>query len=151
VLFENINLVDSFTNEPLSNGFIKFDIKLNLSTRLGDDFANTAGIFFDFNEPVITNTVTTTVGYPTGTVDITAPSKIIVIPNPTTGIVHLSSDDTLMDACDVTIYTVQGSKVHGSQWSKEDAQIDISHLAAGMYIINLDNGNVRRQAKVVKM
>lgn len=151
VLFENINLVDSFTNEPLSNGFIKFDIKLNLSTRLGDDFANTAGIFFDFNDPVITNTVTTTVGYPTGTADMSVTSKIIAIPNPTTGIVHLSSDDTLMNACDITIFTIQGRKVHSGNWSKENALIDISHLAAGMYIINMDSGSVRRQAKVVKM
>ncbi len=61
VLFPNILLVDSTTNEPGSHGFFTFEI---LPKEDVEDFTaieNTAGIFFDFNAPVITNTVTNTI------------------------------------------------------------------------------------------
>ena len=60
VLFPNILLPDSTTNEPASHGFFTFEIMAREGL---DDFSvieNTAGIYFDFNQPVITNTVTNT-------------------------------------------------------------------------------------------
>jgi photosystem II stability/assembly factor-like uncharacterized protein len=54
--FENIMLVDSFTNEPGSNGWVSFRImpakKFPHRTRI-DNFVD---IYFDFNTPVRTNT-----------------------------------------------------------------------------------------------
>ena len=61
VLFPNILLVDSTTNEPGSHGFFTFEI---MSKENVEDFTaieNTADIYFDFNAPVITNTVTNTI------------------------------------------------------------------------------------------
>jgi uncharacterized repeat protein (TIGR01451 family) len=61
VLYENILLVDSLTNEPESHGFFTFEIRARAGL---DDFTaieNTAGIYFDFNRPVITNTTKSTV------------------------------------------------------------------------------------------
>jgi len=57
VLFENILLVDSLTNEKDSHGFVKFRVKLKedeLSP--GSIVSNKAEIYFDFNEPIVTNT-----------------------------------------------------------------------------------------------
>jgi len=58
VRFDNILLVDSFANEEDSHGFVKFRIDLK-PTDLdpGDVIDNTAAIYFDFNDPIITNTV----------------------------------------------------------------------------------------------
>lgn len=58
--FNNINLPDSFTNEPASHGFVKFGIKLKPNLPLYTAIHNTSAIYFDFNAPVITNTVTNT-------------------------------------------------------------------------------------------
>ena len=44
-------------NERLSHGFIKIKGKINPLTKPGSMIVNTAGIIFDFNDPVITNTV----------------------------------------------------------------------------------------------
>jgi len=55
--FENILLVDSFTNEPGSHGFILFEITPSTNSIPGDLIENRAGIYFDFNDPIITNTV----------------------------------------------------------------------------------------------
>lgn len=54
-VFNNILLVDSTTNEPASNGFVKFRISQTPNLPLGTVIHNQAGIYFDFNEPVITN------------------------------------------------------------------------------------------------
>ncbi len=59
--FNDINLVDSTTNEPLSHGFVFFDVALDRNLAVGTEITNTAAIYFDFNVPIITNTVQNTV------------------------------------------------------------------------------------------
>jgi uncharacterized repeat protein (TIGR01451 family) len=54
--FENINLIDSFTNEPLSHGFISFSLEQLADLTEGTQIDNQAAIFFDFNLPIYTNT-----------------------------------------------------------------------------------------------
>jgi len=53
--FNNILLVDSLTNEPLSHGYIFFRINTTDNLTDGESVSNEAAIYFDFNEPVITN------------------------------------------------------------------------------------------------
>ncbi len=57
--FENINLPDSTSNEPASHGYVAFRIKANSNLPFGTYIGNTANIYFDFNEPIITNTTST--------------------------------------------------------------------------------------------
>ncbi|WP_020567356.1 DUF7619 domain-containing protein [Neolewinella persica] len=59
-LFEDILLPDSTTNQVKSNGFVSFEISTKPGLEEFTSVNNTAGIFFDFNAPVITNTVTST-------------------------------------------------------------------------------------------
>ena len=59
VLYENILLPDSTTNEPASHGYFTFSILPRQGIREGT-VENRAGIYFDFNRPVITNTVINT-------------------------------------------------------------------------------------------
>ncbi|MEM9930089.1 MAG: T9SS type A sorting domain-containing protein, partial [Bacteroidota bacterium] len=60
VYFDNIFLPDSNVNEIASHGFFTFAINLQ-ETALNTTVENTAGIYFDFNAPVITNSVVSTV------------------------------------------------------------------------------------------
>ena len=59
--FEDINLPDSTSNEKESHGYVAFKIKPKTAVAVGDIIKAQAGIYFDFNLPVITNEVTTTV------------------------------------------------------------------------------------------
>ena len=54
-LFEDIQLVDSTTNEPASHGFLNFKIHQKEGNPVGTIIANQAAIYFDFNEAVWTN------------------------------------------------------------------------------------------------
>ena len=59
--FDNILLVDSFANEPLSHGFVKFSISQKPGNENWTLIENSASIYFDFNLPVITPTVFNTI------------------------------------------------------------------------------------------
>jgi len=59
--FNNIKLVDSIHNEPLSHGYISYRIKPKSTLVLNDTIRNSASIYFDFNPPVQTNTQLTIV------------------------------------------------------------------------------------------
>jgi hypothetical protein len=58
--FEGIELPDSASNEPGSHGFVRYRIRPNVTASHGSIINNTASIYFDSNEPVITNTVINT-------------------------------------------------------------------------------------------
>ena len=55
--FENIMLPDSNINEVASHGFVNFQITPKEGLQFGTSIENTAAIYFDFNEPIFTNTV----------------------------------------------------------------------------------------------
>ncbi len=58
--FRNILLPDSITNEGQSHGHVSFSILLQEDLEDDQEIPNTAAIYFDFNMPVITNTVRNT-------------------------------------------------------------------------------------------
>lgn len=85
-LFENILLPDSNINEPASNGFFKFTIHPRLDAPLETVIENTAEIYFDFNEAIVTNTTFHRLGENFVTVGLWQPEQpryaVSVTPNP---------------------------------------------------------------------
>ncbi|HLF65098.1 MAG TPA: T9SS type A sorting domain-containing protein [Saprospiraceae bacterium] len=60
--FNNIMLPDSAVDQEGSNGFVTFTIEQNKDLADGTEFTNSAAIYFDFNDPVITNSTLHSVG-----------------------------------------------------------------------------------------
>ncbi|MEM9822064.1 MAG: VCBS repeat-containing protein, partial [Bacteroidota bacterium] len=60
-IFEDINLPDSTSNLVASQGYIVYKIRPVTNISIGDSILNDASIFFDFNPPILTNTVSTRV------------------------------------------------------------------------------------------
>jgi uncharacterized repeat protein (TIGR01451 family) len=63
-VFDPIALPDSNINEVASHGFVQFRITQQPDLPDGTRIENTAAIYFDQNEAVITNTAFHTIGYP---------------------------------------------------------------------------------------
>ncbi|MEM6804663.1 MAG: T9SS type A sorting domain-containing protein [Bacteroidota bacterium] len=59
--FDNIHLPDSTTDEKNSHGYVMFEVAPSTGLAVGTELTNRVGIYFDFNEPVITNTVLNTI------------------------------------------------------------------------------------------
>jgi len=81
--FDGINLPDSGSNQLGSSGFVIYRVKPKHSLQLGDLIQNTASIYFDFNQPVVTNTTATMVVLPSGSPELqTNNNNLKLFPNP---------------------------------------------------------------------
>jgi len=131
--FDNILLPDSNVNEPLSHGFIHYRIKPKTSLVLNDSIKNTAAIYFDFNDPVITNTATTHVVLPTGIASYQSAENIQLFPNPAQSelnIQHIAAVEKIQ-VIDVLGKIVFEKKTNSQQYLK----INISQFQNGVYFV----------------
>ncbi|MBP7713944.1 MAG: T9SS type A sorting domain-containing protein [Bacteroidota bacterium] len=131
--FDNILLPDSNVNEPLSHGFIHYRIKPKTSLVLNDNIQNNAAIYFDFNNPVITNTATTPVVLPTGIASYQSAEKILLFPNPAQSEINLQLTTGVekIQVIDVLGKIVFEKKTNSQQYLK----INISQFQNGVYFV----------------
>ncbi|MBR9919973.1 MAG: hypothetical protein GYB31_03980 [Bacteroidetes bacterium] len=132
-LFNDIQLPDSTSNEPESHGFIKYSIQAHPDTEIGTTIENTASIFFDFNEPVITNTVQTVVALPVSGKDVhwDINNKLLAIPNPSAGTIQLQIEgDIQLNNALLFVYNSTGQLVWEDTFKPE---LELGHLPAGTY------------------
>lgn len=151
VVFPDIRLVDSFTNEPLSHGFVKFEIALKEGIERGDKLTNEAGIFFDFNLPIITNEVVTEYGKPTSVADPAEPMALDILPNPSFEKFRIKQTDLFQNPAEIIISDMNGNirlTKEISSWSEE---VDIRFLPSGSYIVALRQNQRVSRVKLVKM
>lgn len=134
--FNQINLVDSVTNEELSHGFVKYIIKPKSTLVIGDVIENTAAIYFDYNEPVITNTTVTEITDITGCETFKANGKCNVYPNPCTkGQVYLKSDNNIDR---IIVENIAGQLVSEVKISGlKETEIDLTGKECGIYLIKI--------------
>lgn len=129
--FENINLPDSVRDEAGSHGFVSFKIRKKTSLTLGTEIKNTAYIYFDYNDPIITNTTVNTMGIVTGTISKQTTNAGIVYPNP--------AKDYTTFRFDVPISFIQLITVGGTEVLNQpiDDQKEFGlplHVSKGMYL-----------------
>lgn len=156
--FNNILLVDSVTNEPASHGYLSFTIDLaNPNSPIGTVIENVAGIYFDFNAPIITNTVVNTISDPLSLDDVPLHFSSRIYPNPTNGLamVHLEleeSDLIRLELVDVTgkLYAVP---VLDQLFSKGEHLIplELKGIPYGLLIVQVTVGGQKQSLKLVKM
>jgi alpha-tubulin suppressor-like RCC1 family protein len=153
--FDNINLVDSFTNEPMSHGFVKYKIAPFSSTPLGTQINNAAEIYFDYNFPIRTNTAFVTLGnyYVVGLNEVNNLNKngLSVYPNPTSGSITISSSKE-NPVQKITLYSIDGKKVFEREENSKNSSItiDIQTLSSGIYFMECVSKNASEKVKVVK-
>jgi uncharacterized repeat protein (TIGR01451 family) len=143
-----IFLPDSTTNEPESHGFVKYAIRTKPNLELGTVLRNTAYIYFDFNEPIITNTTETLYDLPSS-IELNEEQKVLVYPNPTNATIKLIgySDQTIT----ISLSDLSGKLV--SLKNCVNGELDLSELNQGVYLgtIQAAQGQSARRFKVVKM
>ncbi len=140
--FANINLLDSFHNEPKSHGWLQYRIKTKPGLPLQSQIKNKAYIYFDLNAPVVTNTTVNTVNV-TGINDINGVEPSLALyPNPASSVLHIGTN--AMHPQWLTFYDASGRKVSEQAYTNT---IDVSALASGVYLLELKSseGIVRRR------
>lgn len=135
--FDSIILLDSNTNEPLSHGFFTFtaDVIDGPNLPLGTTIPNTAHIYFDFNEAIVTNTAMATWDIP-ASVQTTLPldDALSLYPNPSSGLFTLRFEDAEMKDLTVEIFDAMGRQVYRAKWDQlPDKELQLSANALGLY------------------
>ncbi|HLP13998.1 MAG TPA: T9SS type A sorting domain-containing protein [Flavobacteriales bacterium] len=131
--FYNIMLPDSNMNEPLSHGFIRYKINLLPMLPFGTEIKNTAYIYFDFNEAIITNTTLNTIDSPTAINKIEI-NHVTCFPNPSNNLFNLKWGH--VPAKSVSIFTIDGKPVKAViEFNKTSALVKMSDKETGIYFI----------------
>lgn len=141
--FNNIRLQDSVHNEPASHGYIEFTIDQQPNLPDGSVIYNKAGITFDINEPVITNTTFLTIGrlMYSGFESINADKfNVIAYPNPFQTEVHISSNQ-IDNHSTIKVYSLDGHCIYEGKGSNNEFVIQRKDLVTGMYIFKIFNNN----------
>ena len=152
VYFDNINLPDSTADERSSHGFVKFAINAKTNLQLADQIENKAYIYFDFNQPVVTNTVGSTVGFGTATKDPAKRLSLSASPVPTKDFVTISIDITDVSGdVKLSLYDSKGVFVKSqTSFDIDDIQIDMRDLPSGIYLLQTKIGDRRGNISIVK-
>ncbi|MFN0081143.1 MAG: T9SS type A sorting domain-containing protein [Ferruginibacter sp.] len=128
--FENIQLADSFSNEPESHGFVVYKIKTKSTLPQNSSVSNKAEIYFDYNLPIVTNLETTTFSDFVGIADATQTPHFQYYPNPTQSTLTIeTAKNAQFFMLNVMGETVKSFSVNGKE------NIDISNLPQGMYFL----------------
>jgi uncharacterized repeat protein (TIGR01451 family) len=139
--FNNILLVDSNTNEPLSHGYVKYSIKPNAGLINVTAIQNTAHIYFDFNDPVSTNTTLNTLVYsiPTAIPEILPNAKgiVTVIPNPFDEEAYIVFENKDKNKYRLVVINLQGKLVIDKVVDSERILIEKKNLTSGLYLFKL--------------
>lgn len=145
VVYEGINLPDSTSNEQESHGFFRFEIKPTPDLMLGETVGNVANIYFDFNDPVITEAATFSVDDETS-VQERPVSSLRVFPNPAEEIVNVVVN---ADAAGVliTVTDALGRTVRTVIARNGLTPIDVRDLVPGAYGVRITSEAAMRFVK----
>lgn len=148
--FANIMLPDSSTDLLGSQGSLHYRMAPKTSLVLGDQLTNRADIYFDYNEPVLTNTIVTTVELNTGVEEV-AGSGLYVVPSPSNGIVSIRWADAQLNNATLTVIDALGRTVQSASLSNaaQASSFDLSFLPEGSYVARLTGGSAEAWARFV--
>ncbi|MEZ0129387.1 T9SS type A sorting domain-containing protein, partial [Flavobacterium sp. LBUM151] len=152
-VFPNINLGAPPTSNPTakdppvgSHGNILFKIKTADDLLTNDQVEKQADIFFDYNAPIETNKAET-IFKSLGTKDFETDKSVALYPNPTKGNVTINCDNTIKK---IELFDVQGRILQTKIENNNNAQLNISNKANGLYFIRITTENGVSVEKVIK-
>jgi hypothetical protein len=146
-IFEDINLAAAAGNPPVGgHGDVLFKIKTKDNLVTNDTVLQRAGIYFDYNFPVITNDAETTfaaLNNPNFELD----NSVKVYPNPSKGNVNINCNFNIKS---IALYDVQGRILETNLVNDVSKTIDISTKQNGIYFIKITTDKGIKVEKLIK-
>lgn len=153
-VFDNILLPDSNVNEAASNGYVKFRIAQKPDLPNGTRIENKAAIYFDFNDPIITNTAFHTIGAPYVEVSSThnpaMPNVTVAVrPNPFSDQALMEVKGHILSDGLLRLHDAQGRVVQTQIFVGNQCKIERNGLPSGIYFYQImDGGTLVSTGKV---
>ncbi len=144
-IFENIDLPFESADEEGSHGYIAYKIKPKGDIAVGDVIQGDAAIYFDYNEPIITNNVSTEIVENLPVNPITSLENIQLYPNPTTGIVNISNKNEI-EFLKVEVFDISGKRL---LVNKNKERLNFENFSAGIYFVKIKDSEGNQAVKKV--
>ncbi len=139
--FENINLPDSTANEAESHGFVQFRVNQLLDNPIGTVINNTADIYFDFNEAIVTNTVQHIIGEDFVINGISVVNKelyeVLVAPNPANQFTRIQINHVAVMDATFELYNLYGQLILVAKLEDNQYILNRDNLPAGSYVFSI--------------
>ncbi len=144
--FSNIDLPYESANEPASHGWMAYRIKPKSDFAIGDIASSNSNIYFDYNQPILTNTVTTEM------VALEIPDNIkdnfILYPNPAAD--YLTIEMVHPMNAYYKIFDING-KLLQSNAIENMRPIDLSIFQSGFYFLTIQTWRGSANYKLIKI
>jgi uncharacterized repeat protein (TIGR01451 family) len=131
--FQNIQLPDSTSNPEGSKGYIQYKIKPKSNLGAGTKIKNTAYIYFDFNNPIITNTTINEYLQVVSVKEIKEELLSNIYPNPNNGTFTIELNSKEKQS--LQLFDITGNIILTQIIENGKGTINASNLAAGVYNI----------------
>lgn len=142
--FNGINLPDSNVNVSGSQGFVKFKVRVRPDVPLQTVVMNRAGIYFDFNAPVLTNTTKHRIGKDyllTFNKEAPKPStQVMLYPNPAQDYTVIGFKNSPIVSGHLDLMDVQGRIIAHESISGSSHRLKLDPYPAGVYFIRVFDG-----------
>ncbi len=148
--FNNIMLPDSATQPALSQGQVRFSVKLKSGLTVGTQIKNKANIYFDINPAIVTNTTLNTLAVPSSVSLVQDQRTIQLYPNPAEDELMISLSALSKETTTISIYSINGQLLKEATLNGLSQKIDIRDLNAGLYFVKISSGNQSDTIKFVK-
>lgn len=138
--FNDIALPDSTTDLLGSQGYVSYRIKPEESIMVGDIIENTAGIYFDFNPPIITNTTSHVVDFSTAVAVTPSHARtLLVSPNPAHDLLTVTLPDAT--SIDWRLHAIDGRTIDlPHTYATGIMRLDLRSLDPGTYMLRTQQG-----------
>ncbi len=156
--FNNILLPDSIVNEAKSHGFVKFKVQQIPDNPIGTIIENKAAIFFDYNSPIITNTVFHEIGEDFIEVNIVSTNddlpheekRVLVHPNPFSDVTIFIVKGVENSLLEFTLFDIQGRELSRESHHQNNFKFLRKGLAEGLYFYRIEaEGRLLDAGKIV--
>lgn len=153
--FDNILLPDSATNAAASQGFVQFRVYPKANLPLGTQVKNRAAIYFDFNPPILTNTVSRIYDkyFVVSNDEPSRPDqlKVAVAPNPfVTETFFKLPADAPVGNYRLEIFDAAGRQLRSLEFSENQCRLGREGLPQGLVFWKIsENGWLRASGKIL--
>lgn len=154
--FENILLPDSNRDELGSHGFLSYEVQQADNLENGTIIENSASIFFDFNDPIFTNTTFHQVQRNLGLELIIPPESpenpvfpVHVFPNPSSGTFSFEFEDQIAKT-EIKVFSLTGELIlSGIFYNQRLIEIDLK-APQGMYVARIQVDGATDYVKLIQ-
>jgi len=137
-------LIDSNANEAASHGFLMFKISQKETNQTNDLIQNEAAIYFDYNQPVITNKAFNIIGLPKQMKEIVGITAVEETFNAKVFYDNVYLNILLplsaaQEQYSFTLYDILGRDIkHETRLSLPKHDLLVGHLTAGVYVFEIE-------------